>query len=61
MIQNITYRFSGVLSVGFPKILSVGIVTHVNLVTFFPNDVLSVCPALYIYIYIYIHRHKYTS
>ena len=51
MIQNITYRFSGVLSVGFPKILSVGFVSNVNLVTFFPNDVLSVCPTLYIYIY----------
>ena len=54
MIQNITYRFSGVLSVGFPKIISVGFVSNVNLVTFFPNDVLSVCPALYIYICMWV-------
>ena len=46
MIQNITYRFSGVLSVGFPKVLSVRFAPNVNLVTFFPNDVLSVCPTL---------------
>ena len=35
VIQNITYRFSGVLSVGFTKVLSVRFASNVNLVTFF--------------------------
>ena len=59
VIQNITYRFSGVLSVGFPKVLSVRFAPNVNLVTFFPNDVLSVCPTLYIYLYISIYLYIY--